>query len=410
MSSCLNDKQLALEGGERVTNSSFPVWPSYSEDETNAVCNVLRSGRVNYWTGDLGQKFEKEFAEYFGVKYAVALANGSVALELALDALGIVKGDEVIVTSRTFIASVSSICLRGAIPVFADVDKNSQNITAHSIKTCITSKTRAIILVHLAGWPCDMSPILELAKKNNLKLIEDCAQAHGAKYGNKYVGSFGNAATFSFCQDKIMTTGGEGGMLITNDESIWRKVWMYKDHGKHFESMQRDQMSDKSKFQWVHNSFGTNLRMTEMQAAIGLKQLDKLGAWVNKRQYHAKILNECFSKLAALRVILPDDNLSHAFYKYYVFVRPGLLKSGWNRDKIIQAINAEGVPCFMGSCSEVYKEKAFIDAGLSPETELKTAKELGETSLMFNVHPTLEAKDIDNICVAVQKVLLHASK
>jgi len=324
--------------------------------------------------------------------------------------LNIGLGDEVIVTSRTFVASASCICLKGAIPVFADVDRNSQNITADSIKDCITPKTKAIILVHLAGWPCEMSSILKLVKENNLKLIEDCAQAHGAKYENKYVGSFGDAATFSFCQDKIMTTGGEGGMFLTNDERTWRKVWMYKDHGKHFESMHHDQKINKSKFQWVHNSFGTNLRMTEMQAAIGLKQLAKLDEWVKKRQNHANMLNECFAEIPALRVTMPDDNITHSYYKYYVFIRSDQLKSGWTRDRIIKTINAEGVPCFMGSCSEVYKEKAFIDAELSPNAELITAKELGETSIMFNVHPTLETKNIHNMCIAVQKVLLHASK
>ena len=228
MSTCINSQKLALEGGECAVDSEFPVWPDYSEDEIKAVENVLHSGRVNYWTGKLGQKFEHEFAAHFGVNYAVALSNGSVALELALEVLNIGKGDEVIVTSRTFIASVSSICLKGAVPVFADVDLNSQNITADSIRACITPRTKAIMLVHLAGWPCDMTEILRIAKENNLNIIEDCAQAHGAKFEDKFVGSFGDVATFSFCQDKIMTTGGEGGVLVTNDKTAWSKAWAFK--------------------------------------------------------------------------------------------------------------------------------------------------------------------------------------
>lgn len=405
----IDKQELAIEGGEAAVSSEFPVWPSYAQDELDAVQNVLQSGRVNYWTGDLGGKFEQQFATYFGVKYGVALSNGSVAIELALEILNIGVGDEVIVTPRTFIATVSSICLKGATPVFADVDLNTQNITAGSIQACITPKTKAILLVHLAGWPCDMQAVMEVATKSNLRLIEDCSQAHGAKYEDSYVGSFGDVATFSFCQDKIMTTGGEGGMLVTNNESIWRKAWAFKDHGKDYEAMKERTLTDKSKFQWVHNSFGSNFRMTEMQAAIGLRQLDKLDSWLDVRRKHASKLDSCFAEISALRVTLPSDNITHAYYKYYTFIRPQMLKAGWDRDKVIQAINAEGVPCFMGSCSEVYKEKAFVDAGLKPASVLKNAEELGATSIMFNVHPTLGSRDIEKACAVVEKVFRYAS-
>ena len=401
--------QLAIDGAKPAVDYNFPSWPCYSQNEINAVRDVLISGRVNYWTGGLGKKFEQSFASYLGVNYSVAVSNGSVALELALNALGIGEGDEVIVTPRTFVASASSICLAGAKPVFADVDQNSQNITVDSIKSCITSNTKAILLVHLAGWPCELEPILELAKKNNLKIIEDCAQAHGARYKNKPVGSYGDVACFSFCQDKIMSTGGEGGMLVTNDESIWQHAWKYKDHGKCIEKSDSDLMQSAGLYKWVHDSFGSNYRMTEMQAAIGLIQLGKLDEWVERRQEHAKMLNLCFSKIPTLRTTQPDEDIGHAYYKYYVFVRPEKLKSEWNRDKIIQAIIAEGVPCFAGSCSEIYKEKAFINAGLAPKNQLPIAKELGENSLMFNVHPTLNTKEINDVCTVVHKVFRHAS-
>ncbi len=404
----ISKSKLAIDGGKSVVNYELPSWPKYERDEVAAVQDVLKSGRVNYWTGNNCKTFEKKFAEYFGVKFAVALSNGSVALELALKALKIGHGDEVIVTSRTFIASVSSICLIGATPVFADIDRNSQNITAESIRQCLTPKSRVIMLVHLAGWPCEMEEILELANKHNLKIIEDCAQAHGAKYNNKFVGSFGHVGAFSFCQDKIISTGGEGGMLVTNDEEIWRKAWAYKDHGKNFRTMSKIDRNDNSQYKWVHDSFGTNLRMTEMQAAIGIIQLTKLNSWLEIRRNYADILNESFSEIDALRVTIPGNNISHAYYKYYVFLRPDQVNSEWSRDKIVQAINAEGVPCFMGSCSELYKEKAFIDSGINPKNNLVIAKELGDTSIMLNIHPSLEVNDIKKMCCAVEKVLKYA--
>ncbi len=407
MTSATKNK-LAIEGGECEINSIFPSWPNYEDDEIQAVKNVLQSGRVNYWTGSHGKTFEEKFAEYFGVKYAIALSNGSVAIELALEALGIGVGDEVVVTSRTFVASVSSICIKGATPVFADVDRDSQNITADTIRACLTSKTRAVLVVHLAGWPCEMEAISKLAKEHNLKVIEDCAQAHGAKYNNKYIGSYGDIGTFSFCQDKIMSTGGEGGMLVTNDYDIWNLAWSYKDHGKSFEAISN--IHDKTKFNWVHNSIGTNMRMTEMQAAIGILQLSKLQMWVDKRNKYAKIFNKCFSSIDALRVAVPNEKVMHAYYKYYVFLRPELLNKSWTRDKILLAINAEGVPCFAGSCSEVYKEKSFVGLGLAPPKDLVVAKELGETALMFNIHPTHVENDIDRMCRAVVKVLECATK
>jgi dTDP-4-amino-4,6-dideoxygalactose transaminase len=212
--------------------SDWPSWPSYSEEEVSAVSRVLRSGLVNYWTGEECRMFEAEFADHCGAAHAVALANGSVAIELALKCLGVGPGDEVIVTPRSYFASVSSIVLAGAVPVFADVDLGTQNITASTIKECLTSKTRAVICVHLAGAPCDMDPILELASAHDLRVIEDCAQAHGARYKGRMVGTMGDVGAWSFCQDKIMTTGGEGGMVTTNRRDVWSAMWSHKDHGK----------------------------------------------------------------------------------------------------------------------------------------------------------------------------------
>jgi len=393
------------EGPVRTT--PLPPWPNFAEDEVEAVATVLRSGRVNYWTGVEGREFEKEFASYVGTSHAIALANGTIALELALLALGIGPGDDVLVTSRTFIASASAVVMRGARPVMVDVDRYSQNVTAETLHAALTPNTKAIIAVHLAGWPCDMDPIMALADEHGLKVIEDCAQAHGARYKGRPVGALGDVAAFSFCQDKIMSTGGEGGMLVTNDAEVWRRAWEFKDHGKSYDAVYNRE--HPTGFRWLHESFGTNWRMTEMQSAIGRVQLRKLPHWVQRRRANADILTKAFLKIPALRVTLPPEEIFHSYYKHYAFVRPQHLKAGWDRDRISGAITARGIPCFSGSCSEIYLEKAFDLPGLRPERRLPVAQELGETSLMFLVHPTLGASDMLETCRAVEKVFTEAA-
>ncbi len=396
---------------EPVRISPFPSWPVFDVDEIAAVGDVLRSGKVNYWTGEKGRLFEKEFAASLGVKYAVAVMNGTLALEAALMALDIGSGDEVIVTPRSYIASASCAIMRGARPVFADIDRDSQNITVQAIEKVLTHRTRAIIAVHLAGWPCDMDEIMALAKKRDLFVIEDCAQASGAFYKGRPVGSIGDVAAFSFCQDKIMTSGGEGGMVVTNDKDIWSKVWSYKDHGKSYDTVHSNiNQKPGPTFKWLHESFGSNWRMTEMQAAIGRIQLTKLSDWVKKRRSNADILTQIFSDIPALRVTIPPEDTYHACYKHYVFLRPEMLKDEWNRERIIMAINREGVPCFSGSCSEMYLEKAFDANDLRPHNRLPVAEELGRTAIMFPVHPTLSEDDMYDMATAVEKVMAEASE
>jgi hypothetical protein len=399
--------QLAIEGGEPLRKDPFAPWPSFTQEEIAAATQVLESGRVNYWTGDEGRQFEKEFASFAGCKHAIALANGTVALELALQALGIGPGDEVIVPSRTFIASASCAVMRGAKPVVADVDRDSQNITVDTIRAVLSPRTRAIVTVHLAGWPCDMDPILDLAREYQLKVVEDCAQAPGATYKERPVGSLGDVNAFSFCQDKIMTTGGEGGMLTTNDSDLWSRAWAFKDHGKSYEAVYQRQHPPG--YRWLHESFGTNWRMTEMQSAMGRMILRKLPQSILKRQKLAGILRDRFSQIPSLRVTTPPAYLTHAFYKYYVFLRPEYLRADWSRQRIVDAINAEHVPCFVGSCSEIYLEQAF-PADLRPAERLPIAKELGETALMFLVHPTLSERDMEDTAGAVTKVLACATR
>jgi dTDP-4-amino-4,6-dideoxygalactose transaminase len=391
-----------------MLNTPFSPWPVFEADERDAAMGPLFSGKVNYWTGQEGREFEKEFAAYTGRTHAIALANGSLALELGLYALGIKPGDEVITTARTFIASASSAVMRGAVPVIADVDPVSQNITAETIEAVITPRTKAIVCVHLAGWPCDMDAIMDLAKEKGLYVIEDCAQAHGARYKGRPVGSLGHVAAFSFCQDKIMTTGGEGGMLVMDDTSLWKRAWAFKDHGKSWDAVyERDHAPG---FRWLHESFGTNWRMTEMQAAIGRVQLGKLDDWVKTRRKHAAKLTACCKNLPGLRVTMPGDEIFHSYYKYYVFVRPERLQDGWNRDRIMNEIMNRGVPCYSGSCSEIYREKAFTHAGYGPKKRLPVAKKLGETSLMFLVHPTLTTQEIDKTCQTIDNVMRLATR
>lgn len=391
-----------------MLNTPFSPWPSFTEEEANAVRDVILSNKVNYWTGQETRSFEKEFAAWSGTEYAVALANGTVALDVALKALKIGAGDEVIVTSRTFLASVSSIVNAGAVPVFADVDLDSQNITAQTIKAVMTPRTKALICVHLAGWPCDMDPIMALANEHGLKVIEDCAQAHGTHYKGRPVGSIGHIGAWSFCQDKIMTTGGEGGMVTTNDRQLWADMWAYKDHGKSWEAVYEREHAPG--FRWVHESFGTNWRMLEAQAVIGRIQLRRMQDWQAARIKNATRIWETAQQLPALRVPLISSDDVHAAYKAYVFVRPERLKADWSRDRILTEIAAQGVPAFSGSCSEVYLEKAFDNTGWRPSQRLANAKELGETSMMFLVHPTLTEQEIELTCKVLSEVVQQATQ
>ena len=390
-----------------MKNKPFSPWPSFTEQEATAVHDVLLSSKVNYWTGNEGRQLEHEFAAFADCGYAIALSNGTVALDVAFKALGITAGDEVIVTSRTFLASVSSIVNAGAVPVFADVDRNSQNITAETIRSVLTQKTKAIVCVHLAGWSCDMDSIMALANKYNLYVVEDCAQAHGACYKGQSVGSIGHIGCWSFCQDKIMTTGGEGGMVTTNDSELWSKMWSHKDHGKSWEAVY--EREHPPGFRWLHESFGTNMRMTEMQAAIGRIQLQRMAQWHEARTCNANKILDSARTLTGLRVPEVPANVQHGWYKCYVFVETEQLKLDWNRDRIMNAIVTEGVPCFSGSCSEVYLEKAFDGTGWRPEQRLPVAKELGETSLMFLVHPTLTEAEVQMTCDVLKQVMQEAT-
>lgn len=390
-----------------MLNTPFSPWPSYSAEEIEAVSQVLASNRVNYWTGEKCREFERRFADWTGTKHAIALANGTLALDVALKALGVGAGDEVITTPRTFVASGYTIVTAGAVPVFADVDADTQNVTAATIEAVLTPRTKAIICVHLAGMPCDMDPIMALAYRHGLVVIEDCAQAHGARYKGRPVGSIGHVGAWSFCQDKIMTTGGEGGMVTTNDPDLWRAMWSYKDHGKTWEAVYERQHPPGPRL--VHDNFGTNWRMMEMQAALGLIQLDRMADWTRRRTEIATAL-AAMGQHALLRIPDVPDAAMHGWYRFYAFVRPEHLADGWTRDRIIDEINARGVPCLHGSASEIYLERAFEKAGWQPKTRLPIARRLGETSLCFLTHPTLTDDEVRKTARVTDEVIAMATR
>lgn len=397
-----------------MQNPSLAPWPCFSDEEVDAVAAILRSNRVNYWTGEEGRKFEREFAAWTGAEYAIALTNGTVALDLALCALGVGAAygghatDEVIVTPRTFIASVSAVVNAGATPVFADVDINSGNITAETISRAISAKTKAAIPVHLAGWPCDMDPIMALSRQHGFGVIEDCAQAHGARYKGRSVGTIGHVGAWSFCQDKIITTGGEGGMVTCNDEALWSKMWSFKDHGKSWNAVYNRQHAPG--FRWVHESIGTNWRMLEMQAAIGRIQLKRMENWTAKRTAIAARLSETLSRFDNLcRIPTPEPHSVHAYYRLYCYVRTEGLREGWTRDRIVQACTDAGAPVFQGTCSEVYLERAFDGTPWRPTERLPVAKELGEISMMFLTHPTITESELDAYCQTISSVFADAA-
>jgi len=384
------------------------AWPYYSEEEINKVSNVMRSGLVNRWTGEITESFENDFADFFKLKNAITIANGTLSLEAAYECLELKEGDEIITTPRSFIATASAAVLKGARVIFADVDQNSGCITSKSIEPLISPKTRAITVVHLGGWPADIKEIAALAACNQIKLIEDCSQAHGAKYEGEYVGTFADIATWSFCNDKIISTGGEGGMITTKDLNYFKKIWSYRDHGKNKRLV--DEINQNSKFNWLHTDFGSNMRLTELQSAIGRIQLNKLEDWIKTRTRNALIFIEYLSKVSTVRVPIPSEKVQSAWYKFYCYVKPETLKEEWSRDRIIKEINSLGYPAYSGSCSEIYLEKCFQDYGFNKEKRLKVAKELGETSIMLLVHPTITDIEIQDYANIVSKVLKLAKR
>lgn len=402
---------LAIDGGEPVRIEPMPSWPAPGDIEVAQVTEVLRSGRINYWTGDVARSLERSLARATGRKHAIALANGTVALELALRSLGVSAGDEVVVPARTFIATAGAVVALGATPVIADIHPDSGNLTAETVKTVLTARTRAVVPVHLGGWPVDLGPLIELATSHELLIVEDCAQAQGATYNGHPVGGPGtHAAAFSFCQDKIVP-GGEGGMLVLDDDEAYQRAWEYKDQGRSLAKITDTEfMTTPASFRWLADSFGTNWRMNELAAALIRAGLDQLPEWLAMRRENALLLAELLGHVSGLRIPLPGPDIEHAFYRLYAFVEPSALRPEWNRDRILRAAIAEGVAVQYGSCAEIYREDAFVLAGLGPDERLEVASQAHETSLAFFVHPTLTADDMRDVANALSKVMAVATR
>ena len=372
-------------------------YPYYNKSSIEKVKKILKSGRVNYWTGDECKNFEKEFSNYHNVKYSLSVSNGSVALEMALKALNLKKTNSVIVTPRSFVASASCVLNSRLKPIFADVDDNG-NLSIEGIKKAYNKNVKAIIIVHLNGLSCDLDPILKFVKQKKLFLIEDCSQAHGAIYKGGKVGSFGHISTWSFCQDKIMSTGGEGGMISTNNKKLWLKLWSLKDHGKNYKSV--FYKKHKVGFKWLHDDLGSNYRMTEMQAAIGREQLKSLDKQIKKRNLIANLylngLKDYYLKYDILKKLdvkylthpikknsKKDNQSIHAFYRLNLHINKNKIK----QTKLIQQLNQNKINCGVGACPEIYREKIFKKLKFYPKKRLINAKLLGETSIAFPIDP-----------------------
>ena len=390
-------------------------YPYFNQNILNSVQKVLKSGRVNYWTGNECKEFEQEFSKYVKNKYSLTVSNGSVALEIALKALNLKKKDQIIVSPRSFIISASCVLNLGLKPVFADVDDNG-NLSIKGIKKAYNKNIKAIILVHLNGLSCDLDPILKFVKKKKFFLIEDCSQAHGAVYKNKKVGSFGHVSTWSFCQDKIISTGGEGGMISTNNRRLWLKLWSLKDHGKNYKSVFGKK--HKTGFKWLHNDFGSNYRMTEMQAVIGREQLKSLDKQIKKRNLIANLylngLKDYYSKHDILKkpdfkfaTFASKQNLKKSNYNVHAFYRLNLYinKDKINQNELIQQLNKNKINCGVGSCPEIYREKIFMKSKFYPKKRLLNAKLLGETSIMFPINPNTSIKKVKLEINSIKKIL-----
>ncbi len=392
-----------------------PTWPVIDEEAQEAVCQVLRSGRINYWTGAQTRTFESEFAAYVGVPYALAVANGTLALELALRACGIGPGDEVIVPSRTFIATAGCVAAVGATPVVADVDPATNNLTALTVAEVLTPRTKAVIAVHLGGYPAPMEEIINLARQVNAYVIEDCAQAHGATYGGRAVGSLADIGCFSFCQDKIMPLG-EGGMITFKDAEKFERAWSYRDHGRSYKKAHGATVGEVSaEFKWMTDTFGSNARMGEMEGALGRIMLKNLEGYHEARTMNALRLAERFEDIVGIEALLPSEQeratgTNHAFYRLYTRVNLALLRPEWSRNRIISELIELGVPVQYGSCALIANEKAFERFSDSQLSQWRGACVAHQESMAFLVHPTLQAQDIEIIASYVDEIMKQAVK
>ena len=413
------ENRLAIEGGTKVWKRPLPPWPLFSRGTERRVVDVLRSGKVNYWTGSIGRKFELEWAKWLGIRNAISVTNGTAALHSALTALAIGSGDEVICTSYSFIASSFCVLQAGAMPVFCDVGKDHL-LDPKKIEQCITPRTKAIIVVHLYGMVADMDPIMRIARRHNLKVIEDCAQAIGGVYKGRKVGTIGTIGCFSFCHSKHITTGGEGGMVCCNDDELAWEVRAIRDHG--YDVKTKLAHIGKANFQpYIHRRVGYNFRMTEMQSAIGLSEMRRLDGWnLPRRRMLGKALIEQLSGHPLVKYAPVDtEERQNAFWLAPFVLDVTQLKVPVYR--FVEAVQAEGVAAYGILWAEMYKEEAYVERRGFGEraypfgdpanrvidytkVHCKVAHELSEATIGFWTHPTYTLRHIIADVKAFNKV------
>ncbi len=350
--------ELAINGGPKTITEPIPMWPAFDDNTIQAVVEPLKSGKVNYWTGSKGMEFEKKFAEWNGTKFAISTSNGTSALHTGLAGLGIGPGDEVIVPSYTFIASSFSILQAGAIPRFADVNKNDHCISVESASQLINERTKAIMPVHLYGNVADMDPLLELVNKHNLYVIEDNAEAYGGEYKGKKTGSLGNVGCCSFCQNKTFTTGGEGGMVVTDNEEVAWRCRSFRDHG--YDVRERLRLLEmEQKLPYIHTMLGWNYRMTEMQSVIGLCELDRIDSWnMPNRRRNAGILMDELKDVPQI-LYLPIDTPERRNGWYVFPITLDIDAMDCDMAKFLEAVEAEGAPCWKVFWPQCHTEQAY---------------------------------------------------
>jgi dTDP-4-amino-4,6-dideoxygalactose transaminase len=415
-------QRLAIEGGIPVNSDPVPPWPYFSEEMIQAAMEPLRTGQVNYWTGRVGMEFEQKFADWVGTRFGISTSNGTSALHVALASLGVGPGDEVITPSYTFIASSFCVLQAGAVPVFADVERETHTLSPESIRACLSPRTKAIIAVHLYGCMCDMDPIMQIAREHNLFVIEDCAQAHGGVYKGKKAGSIGHCNAFSFCQSKHFTTGGEGGCTVTDDEDVAWRCRSFRDHG--YDVSERLRLLElEEKLPYIHNTWGYNYRMTEMQSAIGLECLKVLDNWnLANRRRNAAILDEALADEPYIwRLPVNTPERQNAYWLYPIILDTDKLRV--DARAFFKAVAAEGVPAGPVLWPQCYQEKVyqehngptalrypFEDPNTRPEAvdyshvHCDNAAWLEARTFFTCVHPTYEPEFMAKIAEAIRKV------
>lgn len=409
--------KLAIQGGKPVREKPLPAWPQYDE-EIEAAVQVLRSGKHARQSGSYVALFEEAFASYFGVKYAIATSSGTAAIHVALAALGIGPGDDVINTAHCFIGTATPVVHCGAVPIFADIDSKTFNIDPASVREKITPYTKAIVPVHLNGCPADLERLQEIARQNHLYIVEDAAQAHGATYNGKFVGTFGEMGCFSFWEDKIISTAGEGGMIITNDEQLAQRAKMIHHHGE----LRKDGDYYKGERLYFHPFLGYNFRMTEVQGAIGLVQLKKLPQYIAMRRKNAHRLTQLICEIEGVLPPYEPENVTHVYYKYILTLDRKVLKTP--AIEIAKAISAEGIPATRRYPTPLHQQPIFVEKRgfgntSAPFTKpwypghvtygsgLPVAESLPNDLIMIRMNPLLSEEDLGDIALAIQKVIQY---